>query len=105
MFTLLKMSRSSPIGLAGSHQYTNAALAVTLAKTFLELQTEYFSDPPLPEVFKSALSNTKWPGRCQTVSDPDHGRTTWFLDGAHTHESLECCMEWFISPDVALRPR
>ncbi|EED79325.1 predicted protein [Postia placenta Mad-698-R] len=26
------------------------------------------------------------------------------LDGAHTKESLECCVEWFVSPEVTLRP-
>jgi folylpolyglutamate synthase len=50
------------------------------------------------------LKAAKWPGRCQTVSDPAYGNLTWFLDGAHTVESLECCMEWFISPTTALKP-
>ena len=28
--------------------------------------------------------------------------TTWFLDGAHTIESLDCCIRWFVSPGVGL---
>lgn len=60
-------------------------------------------DETLPPTFAKALENAKWPGRCQTVPSPTHQNTTWFLDGAHTAESLECCMQWFVTPDVALR--
>lgn len=90
-------------GLAGSHQYQNASLAVHLAKKFITLQTSQPIDDDLPPVFVEGLKSAKWPGRCQTVADPSHAGTTWFLDGAHTLESLQCCMQWYVSPDVALR--
>jgi len=91
------------LGLAGSHQYQNANLAVHLAKIFLQAQTGVDQGSTLSESFIEGLRNTKWPGRCQTVPDPKDQGLTWFLDGAHTKESLECCMEWFVSPEVALR--
>ncbi|KZT71613.1 FolC bifunctional protein [Daedalea quercina L-15889] len=92
------------LGLAGTHQYQNAGLAVHLAKHFLHAKTGWPLDDTLPPPFVEGLENARWPGRCQTVVDPKHPRLTWFLDGAHTKESLECCMQWFASPDAALRP-
>ncbi|KAI0660921.1 FolC bifunctional protein [Cubamyces menziesii] len=91
------------LGLAGEHQYQNATLAVHLAKKFLTLRTGEAFGEDLPSTFVEGLQSTKWPGRCQTVTDPAHEKTTWFLDGAHTLESLDCCMQWFVSPDAALR--
>lgn len=55
-----------------------------------------YSDP-IPDDFVAGLENTKWPGRCQTVLDPNYSSTTWCLDGAHTDESLKCCIEWFVN--------
>ena len=91
------------LGLAGSHQYQNANLAVHLAKKFLSAQTSEPVTEELPASFAEGLKATRWPGRCQTVPDPKHTNTTWFLDGAHTLESLDCCMQWYTSPEVALR--
>ena len=76
-----------------------------MAKTFLQIRTGSFFDdePDLPESFKHGLATTKWPGRCQTIIDPARSGVTWYLDGAHTVESLECCMQWFVSsPGVAV---
>ena len=91
------------IGLAGSHQYQNANLAVALTKRFLATQTARVFDASLPETFVRGLNATKWPGRCQTVADPSYEKTMWFLDGAHTLESLDCCVQWYVSPEITLR--
>ncbi|GJE84386.1 FolC bifunctional protein [Phanerochaete sordida] len=93
------------LGLSGAHQRQNAALAVRLAQKFLSLRAGEPELPAdaLPPQYVAALQATRWPGRCQTVRDPAHAGTTWFLDGAHTLESLECCVRWFVSPDAALR--
>ncbi|KAJ7180253.1 Mur ligase [Mycena crocata] len=91
------------LGLAGVHQIQNATLAVYLARAFLRsrnLTSE--DDAVLTDDFIRGLENARWPGRCQTVSDPAFPNTTWYLDGAHTLESLECCMQWFVSPGVGL---
>ncbi|KAH9938593.1 FolC bifunctional protein [Fomitopsis serialis] len=91
------------LGLAGTHQYQNAGLAVHLTKHFLHVKAGWSLDDTLPSSFVEGLKQTRWPGRCQTVVDPKLARLTWFLDGAHTKESLECCMQWFASPAAALR--
>lgn len=88
------------VGLAGIHQRQNANLAVYLAKEFLKSRGTNVDMNLLPEAFLLGLKETRWPGRCQTVPDPIRQNTTWYLDGAHTIESLECCAEWFVSPGV-----
>lgn len=89
-------------GLAGIHQISNASLAVNLVQTFLQSQESIEPQQPLPQSYVEGLKNVKWPGRCQTVHDPKHANTTWFLDGAHTIESLDCCVRWFVSPGIGL---
>ncbi|KAJ7178996.1 Mur ligase [Mycena filopes] len=90
------------LGLAGVHQIQNATLAVHLVRSFLQSRGP-ISDEVLPNDFVRGLENARWPGRCQTVQDPAFSSTTWYLDGAHTLESLECCIQWFVSPGVGLR--
>ncbi|KAK8865871.1 hypothetical protein IAR55_001019 [Kwoniella newhampshirensis] len=93
------------LGLPGAHQQINASLAVSLASHFLKLQSIPFepSSPssPIPSSFIEPLASTRWPGRCQLVSQSP---VTWLLDGAHTVESLRSCGEWAWSegkkPDV-----
>ncbi|KAH7914388.1 Mur ligase [Hygrophoropsis aurantiaca] len=119
--TTLKVSRASEfkvvsltpelssvkLGLAGEHQVQNAALAVEMARIFLSAQGALcIPAESLPEAFVRGLENTRWPGRCQTVIDPNplHASTNWYLDGAHTTESLDCCVQWFVSPGVGLAP-
>ena len=72
---------------------------------FLRSRADLTFDEPLPELFKQGLAKTRWPGRCQTVQDPARPRTIWFFDGAHTHESLECAITWFVAPDTGLREK
>lgn len=38
------------------------------------------------------LKNCSWPGRTQILS---RGKITYFLDGAHTEESIKYCSNWF----------
>ncbi|KAF9226599.1 FolC bifunctional protein [Gyrodon lividus] len=88
------------LGLAGKHQLSNASLAVELAHTFFRQKGDSSYSQPLSENFVAGLENTKWPGRCQTVRDSNYPDTTWYLDGAHTAESLTCCVDWFVSPRI-----
>ncbi|EPQ59922.1 FolC bifunctional protein [Gloeophyllum trabeum ATCC 11539] len=92
------------LGLAGRHQIQNAALAIALSRKFLEARASMTFEDPLPESFAKGLERARWPGRCQSVTDPKNENTTWFLDGAHTVESLSACIEWLVSPEVALQP-
>lgn len=36
----------------------------------------------------------KWPGRNQIIKS-DNGKITYYLDGAHTNESIQQFIEWF----------
>lgn len=67
-------------------------------------ETQASTALPLPPVWVKALESARWPGRCQAVNDPNEGyeSTRWFLDGAHTVESLDCCVQWFVAPGLAL---
>ncbi|PLW14938.1 hypothetical protein PCASD_17378 [Puccinia coronata f. sp. avenae] len=51
--------------------------------------------PELSPAFKVGIANTRWPGRCQTIVDPVRKGVTWFLDGAHTVDSLDLCGRWW----------
>ncbi|KAF8914042.1 Mur ligase [Gymnopilus junonius] len=105
-FFLVKINSSNTnyqSGLAGRHQVQNASLAISLSKRFLETRAGYsFQKQDLPASFINGLAQTKWPGRCQTVPDPNRSDVIWCLDGAHTVESLQCCMEWFVASGVGL---
>lgn len=50
----------------------------------------------LPDSFLKGLASTKWPGRAEVVHDPS-GRLSFYLDGAHSPESMEACANWFCS--------
>ncbi|KAF8341571.1 FolC bifunctional protein [Cantharellus anzutake] len=100
------------LGLQGQHQIQNATLAIHLAHHFLGVKRPNLAPAlpaPLSHLFITALEKTRWPGRCQAVVDPSRpgkedgsGSTTWFLDGAHTVESLKSSAEWYFSPGVGL---
>ncbi|GAA5915764.1 hypothetical protein JCM6882_003850 [Rhodosporidiobolus microsporus] len=112
------------LGLAGAHQRSNASLAIALVQSFLSssrcppafsssaippaiqasspssdrlpsLPTSLVAPTPLPSSFVAALERARWPGRCQIDVDPEEEKVKWYLDGAHTVESLKCCAEWF----------
>ncbi|KAM6048092.1 folylpolyglutamate synthase, mitochondrial isoform 1-T1 [Chlamydotis macqueenii] len=105
--------RALQLGLAGAHQRSNAALALQLARTWLqrhgcgglrELQ-EVLPDAeltgrgvPLAPTFRPSdamiqgLRDTEWLGRTQVLP---RGAVTWYLDGAHTTSSVQACVRWF----------
>eukprot|EP00850_Spirogloea_muscicola_P001235 SM000004S15105 [mRNA] locus=s4:1260745:1265088:- [translate_table: standard] len=89
------------LGLAGEHQRVNASLAVALcrawaARTERQDHVATFDKAirarHLPESYEKGLTTAHWPGRAQVVDDTN-GRGipgfTFFLDGAHTPESME----------------
>ncbi|KAF1799047.1 Mur ligase [Mucor lusitanicus] len=89
------------IGLAGVHQKYNALTAIELCKIWLKRIRGTVLDQDVPEDFKKGLALVKWPGRGQQLSLKDtkyataSNNATWYLDGAHTIESLQVCAEWF----------
>ncbi|CAE6522490.1 unnamed protein product [Rhizoctonia solani] len=103
--TLPEMSEIK-LGLAGIHQRQNATLAMHLVHRFLQLQSPTLKLPdslsPIPEIYATGLNEARWAGRCQQIVDPREG-LRWFLDGAHTIESLTACAEWYFTPELAFR--
>ncbi|KAG7630842.1 Mur-like catalytic domain superfamily [Arabidopsis suecica] len=93
------------LGLDGEHQYLNAGLAVSLAYTWLQ-QSGSLEIPSLnqmttlPEPFIKGLATARLQGRAQVIPDPyiEHAaprNLVFYLDGAHSPESVEACVKWF----------
>lgn len=78
------------MGLSGKFQEKNATLACYLAAEGLGITID--NSKPLPDTFIAGLLNTSLPGRCQVLEKPN---AKWFIDGAHTAESLDVAAEWF----------
>ena len=85
------------LGLNGDFQRTNAALAVKLAHAHLSsLGLNLPAHPSLPEPFIHGLENVQLPGRCDIRNDTT-APVTWYIDSAHTAESLTLAAEWYTS--------
>ncbi|XP_069729286.1 folylpolyglutamate synthase, mitochondrial [Phaenicophaeus curvirostris] len=105
--------RALALGLAGTHQRSNAALALQLARTWLQRRgcrglgelketlpgAKTLGRPvPLAPTFQptdamiQGLRDTEWLGRTQVLP---RGPVTWYLDGAHTTSSIQACVRWF----------
>ncbi|GAA0143303.1 ligase [Lithospermum erythrorhizon] len=92
------------LGLDGEHQYVNAGLAVALCSTWLQRtghdETSYANKKVLPEQFIKGLNTVGFQGRAQIVSDKiikdeRQGDLVFYLDGAHSPESMDVCADWF----------
>ncbi|XP_076904865.1 folylpolyglutamate synthase-like isoform X2 [Bidens hawaiensis] len=110
------------LSLSGDHQLMNAGLAVSLCKSWLNTKGEWeklfkhvssngskdIADDSLPEAFLRGLSTAHLSGRAQIVHDVSlglnnkmkkddsrHGELIFYLDGAHSPESMEACAKWF----------
>lgn len=93
------------LGLSVGYQLENASLAVAIAKKWEEAAPHIKSTPShqdrlsklalgkLPEVYARALGSLYWPGRAHTVKAQDN--LTFYLDGAHSPESIRACANWF----------
>ena len=83
------------LGLAADFQKTNASLAIAIVGAHLKAlgHTDIVTDPT-PSEFVRGLEQVKWGGRCETRRE---GPLTWYLDGAHTFESITVAGEWFAS--------
>ncbi|XP_027470624.1 folylpolyglutamate synthase, mitochondrial isoform X2 [Zalophus californianus] len=98
------------LGLDGEHQRFNAALALQLARCWLQQKghqglgelkvsrPSVLRQMPLAPVFqptphmRHGLRDTEWLGRTQVLR---RGPLTWYLDGAHTTSSVQACVRWF----------
>ncbi|XP_059463002.1 folylpolyglutamate synthase isoform X2 [Corylus avellana] len=102
------------LSLSGDHQFINAGLAVSLCKCWLQRtgnwEKLFQNEANLPEAFLRGLSTAHISGRAQIVydtcsqsynslkvSENPCGDLVFYLDGAHSPESMEACAKWFSS--------
>ncbi|XP_059463003.1 folylpolyglutamate synthase isoform X3 [Corylus avellana] len=105
------------LSLSGDHQFINAGLAVSLCKCWLQRTGNWeklfqndIQEANLPEAFLRGLSTAHISGRAQIVydtcsqsynslkvSENPCGDLVFYLDGAHSPESMEACAKWFSS--------
>lgn len=93
------------LGLSGEHQYLNAGLAIALCSTWLQrtghIKVNYLDQTSsLPEQFIKGLTTATLQGRAQIVPDrlidiESPGDLVFYMDGAHSPESMEVCAKWF----------
>ncbi|KAH9360510.1 hypothetical protein HPB48_018329 [Haemaphysalis longicornis] len=108
------------LGIPGEPQLANASLALQLCKTWLAkhcsrasaaskkqatkeaAERVWFERHHLPVIARpfsitklmaKGLEQCRWPGRCQVV--PAGPGLTLYLDGAHTEDSINCCVRWW----------
>ncbi len=77
---------SKQLGIAGSHQFENASVAIELARSVFPFEG-------IPEPVIKGLENCQWPGRCQKITQDG---VDYYIDGAHTPASMEKCANWFV---------
>ncbi|KAH8883652.1 Mur ligase [Thozetella sp. PMI_491] len=89
--------------LQGPFQKYNMALATAAAREHLlglgvDMDGEYgctgYPLAQMPDYFVAGLQTASIRGRCEIFRDP--GGIEWYLDGAHTHESLEGIAQWYM---------
>ncbi|XP_021664822.2 folylpolyglutamate synthase isoform X2 [Hevea brasiliensis] len=105
------------LSLSGDHQYTNAGLAVSLCKCWLQRTRNWEKifqndneEANMPKAFLRGLATARLSGRAQVVYDSSSnchsslelaenssGDLIFYLDGAHSPESIEVCAKWFSS--------
>jgi folylpolyglutamate synthase len=77
-------------------QRRNASLAVRLAETVMKRLDGAFElgeKGPLPREFVEGLEQVVWRGRCEVKEEEG---VTWYVDGAHTVDSLKMAARWFV---------
>nr|GLL27967.1 folylpolyglutamate synthase isoform X1 [Ipomoea trifida] len=99
------LQSSIHLGLEGEHQYTNAGLAMALCSTWLQrtghVEVDYVTETgSLPEQFLKGLATATLQGRAQIEPDKvieceSPGDLVFYLDGAHSPESMDVCAKWF----------
>ncbi|CAM6095551.1 unnamed protein product [Calypogeia fissa] len=104
------------LGLNGEHQRINAALAIALCRRWAQRSgneehwTKALQTGGLPEPYVLGLASTRWPGRAEIIHDHitgedektmgngthlKSGKLQFYLDGAHSPESMDACARWF----------
>lgn len=76
-------------------QKLNASLAIALAGAVIRKLDHTFRLSPgsLPQEFVDGIEQVVWRGRFETKVE---GNITWYLDGAHTAESIKLATKWYV---------
>lgn len=84
------------LGIQGQHQFQNAALAIALCKEAIRAVNQRLGKQIKfsSEKAKVGLQGTTFAGRCQVLNDSQTSGVTFFLDGAHTTESMKATVKW-----------
>lgn len=97
---------SIKLGLNGDFQKQNASLAIALSHAHLTKLGYNIDINSLPEEFITGLENAVWPGRCQIITDPKRkSDLMWYVDGAHTTESVQNGSRWFTETTAVEKKR
>ncbi|KAI9479598.1 Mur ligase [Zychaea mexicana] len=98
----IKQLDAVTLGLDGTHQMQNALMAIEMSRIWLEkCRGTCLDKNAVPEEFKAGLAQVVWPGRGQRVNVKDTryrsqaNQVIFYLDGAHTMESIQVCVDWF----------
>lgn len=88
------------LGMQGDYQRINAALAVALSATWMQSREgkavdQWSFDHVLTPTMRVGLQRAFWPARAHVMVDAQSKKTTFYIDGAHTARSLDCCAQWF----------
>lgn len=85
------------LSLDGHIQEINASVAIQLVFHWLHVQGvqsyDKLVESPLSKEILQGLATCRWSGRNE-IFDTD--TATYYLDGAHTVESIEQCQKWFV---------
>ena len=90
--------KTPKLGLYGEVQTHNASLAVALTTQFLAASGGETEGEERARAVVRGLETTEWPGRSQLIS---RDSVQFYLDGAHTEESMVSCHQWFSQQALA----
>ncbi|CAC9550542.1 folylpolyglutamate synthetase [Leishmania infantum JPCM5] len=90
--------RSWPkLAIGGVHAIEDSKLALMAARCVASIPPIL----PLDEVEKSVLQSMTYAGRSQIATVDDGANITFYLDGAHTVESISSATQWFLDVSAA----
>ncbi|TKY53405.1 Folylpolyglutamate synthase [Spatholobus suberectus] len=102
-----KQMKGLKLGLSGDHQFYNAALAVSLSRCWLQRTGNWekkYQNMNLLEAFqlqhfsgRAQIVYESYPNsECSEIMSKNcGGELIFYLDGAHSPESMEACAKWF----------
>ena len=93
------------LNLSGDVQKANAGLALSLVEAWLrnaKCPSLNFKGDFCPTyAFNRGLAHCQWPGRFQLL---DRAPFRYWIDGAHTKESIDLCVKWFFDQQKLNNP-